>query len=241
MKIDRLYTFWTGENDIPEKRKECLNSMINSGLNVVLINNKNIGEYLDLDSLHPAYFKLNLAHRADYLRAYFMHHYGGAYSDIKKINESWVPACERLSQSEKLYACGYAEINRHNVGNIYQSTMLRKDSKLNVNFSYIKWRWLQLNYKKTIGNCAFVFKPYSPITEAWWVELNRRLDVLLPELEEFSAGYPKERIGHFYDGVISKYPVPWTFILGDILQPLTLKYTAYVLKELPLPLFINYQ
>jgi mannosyltransferase OCH1-like enzyme len=32
---------------------------------------------------HPAYPYLSAVHRADYLRAYVMHHHGGGYSDIK--------------------------------------------------------------------------------------------------------------------------------------------------------------
>jgi hypothetical protein len=80
----KLFCFWTGDNAIPVARARSIDSLSNSGLEVCLITNDTIGEYLSECDLHPAYYSLNLAHRADYLRAYFMHHYGGGVLRYKE-------------------------------------------------------------------------------------------------------------------------------------------------------------
>jgi hypothetical protein len=41
--------------------------------------------------LHPAYKFLSAAHKADYLRCYLMHFYGGGYSDIKHLHFDFQP------------------------------------------------------------------------------------------------------------------------------------------------------
>ena len=61
----------------------CLDSFYsNSSCDVVLVTSDNLSSWL-VSALHPAYTYLSFTHRADYLRCYFMHHYGGSYSDIK--------------------------------------------------------------------------------------------------------------------------------------------------------------
>jgi len=236
-----LYVFWTGDNPIPEIRKASLQTMSKAGLNVNFIDKNSLYEFLKKESIHPAYKYLNLAHRADYLRAYFMHHFGGGYCDIKAVRESWLPALNYLQSSDRLLAVGYREMSRHTVANIYQSSKIIGAGKRDEIINYLKWRWLQLNFQKLIGNGAFIFKPKTTLTMAWWSELNNRLDFLMPSLERNPAVHPKERGGLIYNGVLSHYPVPWTYLLGDILQPLVLKYYRRVSKDLPPPDFRNYQ
>lgn len=241
MELPDLYVFWTGSNPIPAARKEALLSMSNSGLSLRLISSENLNDYIHPSNIHPAYKYLNLAHRADYLRCYFMHHFGGAYSDLKAISHSWVPAIETMNSCPSCLALGYTEISRHAVANLYQNSVQLKNPIWRQRYDYIRWRWLQINYRRVIGNGAFVFKPNTELTNRWWSDLNCRLDFLLKYLEDCPATEPKERRGHIYDGRVSNYPVPWSYILGDILQPLILKYSSRVIKDLPLPNFKNYQ
>lgn len=239
--MNELYVFWTGDNPIPEVRKASIQTMSKTGLNLNLIDKDSLHDFVRKESIHPAYQYLNLAHRADYLRAYFMHHFGGGYCDIKTVAQSWLPAVNDLKRRENLLAVGYREVSRHVVANTYHSSKLIGIERKKEIFEYLKWRWLQLNYTKLIGNCAFVFKPNTDLTMAWWLELNNRLDFLMPSLERNPAVHPKERGGLRYKGVLSRYPVPWTYLLGDILQPLVLKYHRRVSKDLPPPGFQNYQ
>lgn len=240
-RMSNIYVFWTGTNEMTENRKESLASMRDSGLNVRVILPENLNEYIDESKLHPAYECLNLAHRADYLRCYFMHHFGGGYADIKKISKSWMPAIKKLQSSDWYWVAGYREVSRHGVANLYHSSIQLESSFIERAMSYTKWRWLQLNYRHLIGNGAFFFKPNTELTARWWAEVNNRLDHLCEDLFLNPAIYPKERGGQVYEGTKSNYPVPWSYILGDILQPLVLRYAFRVLKDLPPPEFNNYQ
>ena len=237
----KIFCFWTGENDIPDIRMESIESFTASGLEVCLVTNDNLHEYIHEDDLHPAYYSLNLAHRADYLRVYFMHHFGGAYCDIKKIEHSWLDVFEELESNDSLLAAGYPEVGRWGVGNCYHSAVLLDENRFKKTYSYFQWRFLQLNYKKLIGNSAFIFKPNTVITQEWWNEVNNRLDVLSNKLLIRPAKSPKERMGTVYNGIVSDYPVPWSYLLGDILAFITLKHANKVLKTLPTPDFENYQ
>lgn len=236
----KIFCFWTGENDIPEIRMKNIDSLTVSGLEVCLVTNDNLHEYIHKDDLHPAYYSLNLAHRADYLRVYFMHHFGGAYCDIKKIEHSWLGIFDELESNTGLLAAGYPEVGRWGVGNCHHSALLLNDNSFKKISSYFQWRFLQLHYKKLIGNGAFIFKPYTVITQAWWDEVNKRLDKLSDKLSISPAKLPKERMGVIYDGIVSSYPVPWSYLLGDVLAPIILKNSNMVLKNLPPPDFKNY-
>ncbi|MEH6707414.1 MAG: capsular polysaccharide synthesis protein [Alloalcanivorax venustensis] len=241
MEVNNLFVFWTGSNQIPDIRRRAIDSMSDTGLSVKLVTADNLAEYMDLDKIHPAYQNLNLAHRADYLRAYFMHHFGGGYADVKTIRESYLPMVKKLNSSDAYWAAGYKEVSRHGVANIYQSSLHMGDAFHERFYSYLKWRWLQLNYWRVIGNCAFIFKPGTDLTRRWWLEVNRRLDILQEDLEKHPAIYPKERGGVVYNGSLSRYPVPWSYILGDVLQLVVLRYSSRVLKDLPPPDFYEYQ
>ena len=241
IQCQNIYTFWTGSNEMPEIRRASFESMRNTNCQVILINQQNIDNYLDRKKIHPAYWHLNLAHRADYLRCYFMRHFGGGYADIKRINHSWVECFEELAMQDDLWAIGYREVNRHGIANIYQSSCQLKDCAWNRWRTWLHWRWMQLHYKQMIGICAFIFKPNNRLVDEWWKELNERMDWLLPQLEKNPAKYPKERFGHVYEGKVSAYPVPWSYLLGDILHPLVLKYNNHVSNVLPPPDFSEYQ
>ena len=79
------------------------------------------------------------------------------------------------------------------------------------------------------------------ITQEWHDEVVKRLDALLPQLQKHPATTPKEKPGDIINGEPSKYPVPWTYILGDILHPLSYKYRKNILRTLPTPEFKNYE
>ena len=79
-----IYCFWTGNNEMSDNRIECLENLKNvSECNVLLITKYNLSNYILSDvPLHPAFQYLSETHKADYLRTYFMHFYGGG---IKKL------------------------------------------------------------------------------------------------------------------------------------------------------------
>ena len=80
------WVFWFGD-EMSDNRKQCLQKIYdNIGLEVRLITEDNINEYLQWD-VHPAVEYLSGIHKADYYRIYFLLHYGGTYTDIKCITD----------------------------------------------------------------------------------------------------------------------------------------------------------
>ncbi len=215
-----IYTFWTGDNELTPNRKKGLESLRkNAGIEIKLITPQKLDKYILKDfPLHEAYEYLSLNHRSDYLRAYFMLHYGGGYADIKLYKHSWKKAFEKLNASSDKWALGYRELGAWGVPKL--SGKLGKD--------------LKKYYLYLIGNGAFIYKPNSPIAKEWMEEVHRRLDGYYEKLKE----NPAEDVF----GSNENYPIPWAHLTGEIHHPLALKYHDKTLKSKSvLPSMKNYR
>ena len=158
--IYTIYTFWTGNNIISKNRIDSLINLENiSKCKVILITIDNLNNYISNDQLHPAYNYLSETHKADYLRTYFMHFFGGGYSDIKKTTSSWIESYDNLLNSD-YWICGYQEIEG------------------GVAYNELSNNWLEL-----IGNCAYICKPHTPLTNEWYNEMIKLLDSKLDLLK----------------------------------------------------------
>lgn len=238
----RIFCFWTGSNTMPDNRQRGLESLrANSGCEVELITAEAVADFIPASELHPAYPFLNLAHRADFLRCYAMLRHGGGYADIKPHHESWLPAFDLLEREEGLFAVGYGEPDDGAISNMYSSSRTLGEPFHRQARAWLHRKWLQAQYPHLIGCCAFVFRPGTPFAQAWWKEMNLRLDALLPALRENPARLPKERPGDLIDGRPSLYPVPWTHIFGDIFHPLTGRHRRRLSTSLPAPVFHDYE
>lgn len=221
--VDRIiYIFWTGDNEITLNRLEGIKSLEKvSGVEVKLITPKNLPDYIkEEDPLPKAYQYLSFVHRADYLRSYFMYHYGGGYADVKTYFESWVPAFEKLEQSDA-YVIGYPEVGFWGVAN------------QDISNSYLK-QDLRRHWRYLIGNGSYICRPYTRFTAEWYAEAKSRLISLTDILRDHPAQDP---FGRNQD-----YPVKWSGLLGSIFHPLCLKYHNKLLKDKALmPSFENYR
>jgi hypothetical protein len=215
-------------------RKQALDTLPNAGVPVEFLTDDDVNRWVvTSEPLHPAWQYLSSIHRADYLRTYLMHHHGGGYADVKPTVSSWVPIFDLLDQGDLLGA-GYEEVGPHGVARLgvdFSGSRYRRTLSAN----YWRLRWLRRNYRKLLGNCAYVFFPGTDFTSAWFRELHRRLDVLLPALEAHPARGPRDKPGEMIDGSRSRYPVPWSHILGDIFHPLTYRYRRRLSRDLPAP------
>ncbi len=217
-----IYCFWTGDNPLTENRQRGLASLQqNTGVKLILVTPNNLKDFILPDfPLHPAYEYLSLIHRADYLRCYFMHHYGGGYADIKPFNYSWIPAFEQIEKNAAYYIVGYTEIRKNAVANV--GGVLVDD--------------MRKYYTKILGNGAYICRAMSPFTSEWFAEVNKRLDHHLPALKRYGY-FPED-----YKGQRSGYPIPFLSILGEIFHPLCLKYHKKLLHNQKLiPDLHNYQ
>ena len=216
-----IYCFWTGDNEMSSTRKECLEQLKSKvGVSVKLITPQNLdGFILPKYPLHRAYKNLSCVHKADYLRCYFMHHHGGGYTDIKKHKYSWVNAFEKLNNS-KLDILGYPEIRLRNTTYMTLDGNIRTDLKRH-------WRY-------TIGVGAFICRPYSAFTTEWYDELMVRMEYYADALE-ITPGID-------VCGKNKGYPIRWANILGEILHPLSLKYSDKLLRSQSVfPICRNYR
>ncbi len=217
-----IFVFWTGDNEITPNRLAGIKSLENcSEIVVKLITPKNLDEYIkEDDPLPEAYKHLSLNHKSDYLRSYFMHHYGGGYADIKTYFSSWKNAFDKLEKSNA-YAIGYGEVGFWGAANTdIENKNLKKD--------------LQNHWRHLIGNGAFVCRPYTKLTEEWHCEAKRRI---IEKAEELKAHPAKDIFG-----TNSDYPLPWTSMQGEIFHPLCLKYNDKLLVDNALkPSFENYR
>ncbi|MHA6508228.1 glycosyltransferase family 32 protein [Tessaracoccus sp. Y1736] len=204
-----IYCFWTGDNPLTPRRAESLNRMraVNPGLDVVLVTPQNLSDFVKPGApLHPAYQSLSAVHKSDYLRAYFMHHHGGGYSDVKRPLGPWEGAFERLVASPEHWSIGYRELSKDAVPKLP---------------GRLGWD-LKREYARIHGVCAFIMRPGSPLTAQWMQEVESRMDDLSARLSE----NPGNAFGNNQG-----YPVEWSYILGQVLCPLLLKYSDRVLLD----------
>lgn len=82
----RIVCFWTDDTPMSSQRYERLQELVSiaNPCKVQLYTKETIPSLQVPGSpFHPAYPYLSAVHKADYLRAYVMHHHGGGYTDIK--------------------------------------------------------------------------------------------------------------------------------------------------------------
>lgn len=198
---EQVFCFWTGDNEMSPARRKALDGLIrNAKLEAVLITPGNLKQFiLEEFPLHPGYYYLSLVHKSDYLRCYFMHHYGGGYSDIKSATSSWQKPLELLNNNDDKWIIGFREFG------------LRGVAPVNGEIGKIlKEYWYVL-----LGTNAYICKPKSPFTSEWYKELNNRMDYFFDQLQANPGNILGDNPG---------YPIPWTGILGQIFHPLCLKY-----------------
>jgi hypothetical protein len=224
MKLQpRIFCLWTDKNIMSKDRYHALSTIKNSGLKVIYINIENLSSWVvENTPLHPAYSYLSSVHKADYLRCYLMHHHGGAYSDIKVIENSWLLPFEQLEKSDCLIN-GYREVS------CLETARGR---------GLIKDLWLALNFHKVIGNGAYICKPNTTFTKDWIDSVHDVLDTKFDTLKKYPAQDSRDFFNKvFENGSVSNYPLRWTEICGEIFHPLCLKYSNKLLKNLPTPDF----
>ncbi len=80
-----IWMAWTGNNPLPDILALCLESVRRHNavdFEVIVVTPENLRQYVDP---HPAYDYLSLNHRADYLRCWLLHRYGGIYLDMDTV------------------------------------------------------------------------------------------------------------------------------------------------------------
>lgn len=222
-----VFCVWSGVNAMSTNRIQALFSIFNhTACPVAYLNHVTMPGWVKDDyPLHPAFPLLSETHKADYLRVYLMHHYGGGYTDVKLTHKSWRPFFDAFMASKKLCA-GYTEISPRGVAAVGGDLE-------NV---------LRENYQSLIGLCAFIFRPQTELTQQWMNRTDALLDEKHAALRAHPARFPQDQYGlPFSDGSRSEYPLRWTELLGNIFHPLIYEFRNDVLHLPMQPEFQNYR
>jgi hypothetical protein len=210
-----IWTFWTGTNPLTEARRRCLENLKQvTRVEVVLVTPETLPSYIKPEApFHPGYEYLSLTGRSDYLRAYFMYHYGGGYSDIKESLGSWKRGFHVLETNPDIWMVGTREKKPTYVG--YQ-----EDATL--------YKTLQENYKSLPENGAYIGRAGCPLFKDILEKIHTLLDKHLEVLRSVESCPIRARAG---DG--SGYPLRWTEIGGSIVHEMAYKYKKHIAFALP--------
>ena len=226
LKSNTIFCMWTGDNPMSAQRIQALWSIYNNtGCPVALINQSNLQHWVHPDyPLHPAYPYLSATHKSDYLRVYFMHHYGGGYTDIKQTTVDWPVFFQRLRSSDA-FALGYQELAHgipHVVGALGDE--------------------IRAKHAELIGLCAFIFKKNSVLTNRWFNLTNTLLDSKFYYLIANPASHPQDQFNLQLDNsTYSNYPLRWAELLGELFHPLIYELRNHLLLDNINPRFYNYR
>lgn len=193
---------------------------------MVLVTADNLHEYIIKDyPLHKAYNYLSSVHKADYLRCYFMHLYGGGYSDIKTTRHTWINLFNRIKNDNNIWIVGYKETGEKSVPFIKNNEELTRE--------------LKNNWTKLIGNASYICKPMTPFTTEWFNSVNTLLDNIYDDLVKYPARHHRDcNCDGKTNGYL--YPLQWSELLAQIFHPLCLKYNNHILASLRPLLLYNY-
>jgi hypothetical protein len=192
-----VFCSWTGANAMSPQRSECLLSIYSEvGCPVLFLTPRNIPLWqVPEQPFHPAYEFLSATQKADYLRCYLMHHFGGGHTDIKRTRRPWNEHFAALRRTPRCFGAGYTEIGPHGVAPVGGALEAE----------------MRANHQSLIGNCAFIFRRKSEFTYEWFGRTTRMLDEHLPLLREHPAQHPQDHAGvTLPDCSLSAYPLAWT-------------------------------
>lgn len=223
------FIFWFGPRfggtEMSEARQRSLATIrISSGLNIQLVTEDNLDDWLLPDSpLTQSFYYLSATHKSDFLRSYFMFHYGGAYSDVKPYTFAWEPYLQRLERSKKAF--------------IGQRQFRLTGLSVRARMPY----WLY------VCDSYFAFKPGTDFAREWL----RRVQELVVSNSEMLRNHPgtydprAKRIRQVkissarysdtsqYEG----YPFGWMDLQGKIFHPLQYERRWDFLRGLPKQVF----
>ena len=196
----RVFCFWTGDNPMSDTRKrslENMNKVLEADIELITPDNLSKWEVPEFE-IPDAYWDLSLNHRSDYLRWYFMYHYGGGYADIKEYTQSWSGYFDRFDQNEYLMAVGTRE-NPDGSG-VYEFDLRPYAG------DFISTGW-------------FIMRDHTILTEMMYIKANCILESFKDEIKKHPPTMFRDGFGRRTpDGTPSEYPIRWGKLGGSILH-----------------------
>lgn len=224
-----VWCYWEGEKMHGNRLISFEYLKENIGVPLCLVTPQNISLFIkNTHPLHPAYKNLSIVHRSDYLRAYFLHHYGGAWHDIKATKASFKNVWNEFA-NEHIWMVGRPE-TRSGAAKTYTT-----DQKYIPDF-----------YQYLISVTAWVGRPNTALSKEVLEGIEFIINSNADLLKKYPATHAREKkietknwlklffvyMKFFYQKRSLHYPIEWT-LFGNIFHPLILKYNKHISFKLP--------
>ena len=224
-----IWCYWEGE-EMSDNRLLSFNYLQQHiQVPVCLITPQNLPDFIKKEHPLPdSYNDLSIVHRSDYIRAYLLHHYGGAWHDIKATKVSYANIWEEF-QNPDIWIVGRPE-TPGGAAKVYTS-----DGK-----------YAPEQYKNLIAVPSWVGRPYTKMSDEILSGIETIFRQYASLLKKFPARHPREKklIGrNMFHRLALKikfvcqqrslhYPLEWT-LFGNVFHPVILKYQEHVSFNLP--------
>lgn len=226
----RCFVFWFGprmHGQRGEAFKNLKGQIESDGLvSVNLITDENLLDYEIRDSpYHPAALLrpgLSGNHLSDYFRAYFMHHYGGCYHDVKFLPRppNLAPLFEKLFSNSSIWLLGAPERHMYHVD-------CDDNYAAELNVTCIN---LHLHYRSLMSNGMYMANRRTEFTKTWLSLVERRLTEKFESLKQNPS--PTGRCC-VREAEKKGYPFDWTELHAKLFHPLQRRYSAHVVSGFP--------
>jgi len=104
-----IWIYWAGQSMSPARAK-AYDFLIkkNSNCQVKLVSEVDFKKYeVKTNPIPKEFYLLSFTHQSDYVRSYLMHHYGGAYSDIKPYGFNFSSILSQLYKDSNCWGISY--------------------------------------------------------------------------------------------------------------------------------------
>jgi hypothetical protein len=216
----------------------------NIGAPVCLITENNLAEFNDSSSpMHPIVLESGLSrnHLSDYLRAYFMHHYGGGYHDVKPhaASGNWAKYFSNFANAS-VWMAGIKEQKRYHIAcdesyvlddarcdAIRSVDELKKASDMAKTMQGSQGKCCGLvtnSWKESLlMNGAYIMRPQTSMTKEWLQNIETHVNAKFEELKAHPAPYPR-----CCNPSKAPYPFRWAELHGEAFHPLQWKYSKHL-------------
>ena len=223
-----VFCCWTDHTPMSPTRLAALERLRSAtdDCRLVLVTPATLHDWILQSAPLPAeYSRLSATHRADYLRCYLMHFYGGGYSDIKSY-----PA--KLEETQ--WATAFADLDAH------PEWLFNGSPEIDGGSPCPHLRPLERTH--LVGNCAFIMKPHTDYTRKWFQAVTGCLEVNHATLMANRAQGPQDCWNGQGPRPTTSYPLGWAEILGCIVHPLQAQFAPTTFgRTAPSPICENYR
>ncbi len=224
-----IWCYWSGKS-MSKNRSLSFNTLVeNIGVPVFLVNSENIKQIEKATHpFHKAFPYLSDVHKSDYVRIYLLHHYGGAWHDIKATEVSFKDAWSEFTDPT-IYMIGRPE-------------RLGGPAKVFDDEN----RWMPDYWQDLISVTSWIGRPNSDLSQAMLNDVEELLDQNLNDLKKYPAKHSREKkktgknlfsklaisAKNLLTGRNNNYPLPWT-VFGNVFHPLNYKFKNHISLNLP--------